>query len=1147
MSPHTNRRVTTWTLLAMMCLVAAHAAAQEKPEPVEPEIAPASQEAERAIQGFKVPTDLDVRLFAAEPQLANPVAFDIDHQGRFWICETFRQNQGVTDNRGHDQAWLNDDLAAQSVADRAAYYRKHLGDKAIEYMLQDDRIRLVEDSDGDGRADKATVFADHFNDLVEGTGAGVLARGGNVYYTNIPYLWLLKDEDGDGQADVRQPLHYGYGVRTAFRGHDMHGLIVGPDGKLYFSIGDRGYNVETPDGKFVDPESGAVFRCNLDGSKLEVVHTGLRNPQELAFDDYGNLFTGDNNSDSGDQARFVYIVEGGDSGWRMSYQYLPDRGPFNREHLWKPYQSPGAASPLHVGDSLRDSQSPRLGETRLREETEKRPATPAYIVPPILNLADGPSGLAYYPGTGLPAHYNDRFFLCDFRGTPVNSGVRTFRVQPAGAFFEVIDQEQSIWSILATDVAFGVDGAVYVSDWVDGWNGTGKGRLYAFYDSEADQDGIQQVAELLSGGITKREPAELAQLLAHNDQRVRLEAQFALTARGEVDLLERTALDEGAKLLARLHAIWGLGQLAEAGSVSPSVWNVLVAASGDEEAEVRSQAVKVLGQQRYAAAFDLLVGALQDASPRVRYFAALGLGRLNRSEAISPLLALLADNADRDPLLRHAGIMGLAGSGTPEQLLAAAGHVSSAARLGVLAAMRRHASSQITHFLNDTDVELVTEAARAIHDLPIVDAMPMLAEVPISGATPEALAHRVLNANYRLGGAQGAAVIARYAADSTAPDGLRREAVEMLANWQSPSPRDRILGMWRPLDERDSDAARDALAPVLADIFNQGSSELRAVVGETAARLQLKEAAPYLLAMVTDADLPSAARSQALQSLASIDAERAAAVIPAMLQDSDPTVRTTALRVLAAVDPGQALPLLEQAVNGDEQIERQGALATLAKLDHPQADKILSAALDKLQAGEIPLDTQLDVLEAARIQDNADLRAKLQAYEQSVPTDDPLAPHRVALAGGNAEAGRKIFFERTEVSCLRCHEIGETGGEVGPDLTQIGSQKTREYLLESIVAPSKTIAEGFETVVVIDDRGRIVSGVLKKETDEQLQLMTPEEKLITVDKSTIDERTTGQSAMPADLIEHLSPADLRNLIEFLAGLNAPAEEAGHRR
>ena len=183
------------------------------------------------------------------------------------------------------------------------------------------------------------MFAGGFDDAMDGTGAGILSIRGNVYYACIPKLWAFRDDDDDGRADRRAALLDGFGVRVALRGHDLHGLCLGPDGRLYFSIGDRGYHVETDDGVIADPESGAVFRCDQDGSGLEVIATGLRNPQELAFDDWGNLFTGDNNSDGSDLARWVHVLEGMDAGWRMAYQYLPDRGPWNREALWQPHHA----------------------------------------------------------------------------------------------------------------------------------------------------------------------------------------------------------------------------------------------------------------------------------------------------------------------------------------------------------------------------------------------------------------------------------------------------------------------------------------------------------------------------------------------------------------------------------------------------------------------------------------------------------------------------------------------------------------------------------------------------------------------------------------------------------------------------------------
>src|SRR4029453_11906363 len=102
-----------------------------------------------------------------EPDLANPVAFWIDQRGRIFVCESFRQSRGIEDNRGHEH-WLDDDLAAQTVEDPLAYIHKHLGDKARDYSKYDDRLRLLEDTDRDGRAAKATLSPD----ALKGTLAG---------------------------------------------------------------------------------------------------------------------------------------------------------------------------------------------------------------------------------------------------------------------------------------------------------------------------------------------------------------------------------------------------------------------------------------------------------------------------------------------------------------------------------------------------------------------------------------------------------------------------------------------------------------------------------------------------------------------------------------------------------------------------------------------------------------------------------------------------------------------------------------------------------------------------------------------------------------------------------------------------------------
>jgi len=193
----------------------------------------------------------------------------------------------------------------------------------------------------------------------------------------------------------------------------------------------------------------------------------------------------------------------------------------------------------------------------------------------------------------------------------------------------------------------------------------------------------------------------------------------------------------------------------------------------------------------------------------------------------------------------------------------------------------------------------------------------------------------------------------------------------------------------------------------------------------------------------------------------------------------------------------------------------------------------------------VPTEVQLDLIEAVAARSEPELRRKLQQYEAAKPKDDPLAPYREVLAGGNAQRGRAIFTDKAETECLRCHKAriwsGEIpGGDVGPELTGIGARHDRRYLLEAIVDPNKQIAEGFESVVLATRDGQVITGVFRGEDDQEVRLLTAEGHPVAVPKDTIEERKRGPSAMPADLAPKLSRAELRDLIEFLAGLKTPA-------
>ena len=1115
-------RTRSLATIIVTCLGLAVGARGQAPPPpdqsdkvYEPEVKPASDEGREAIRRFRVPKGLEVTLFAAEPLLANPVAFAIDGKNRFYVAETFRHHAGVTDIRKHME-WLDDDLASRSVADRVAMYRKQMGTEAESYGVEHDRLKLVEDRDGDHRADHANVFADGFDSIPAGIGAGVLARGPDVWYTCIPDLWHLVDADGDGRADRTESLLTGFGVHVGFLGHDLHGPILGPDGKLYFSIGDRGFHVET-EGRTVDvPDTGSVVRCDPDGSDFEVVHVGLRNPQELAFDPWGNLFTVDNNSDSGDKARVVHLIEGGDSGWRIGYQFLEQpnsRGPWNSEKLWYP-----------------------------RPEN-----TAAYLVPPLLNLSDGPSGLAFEPGTALNDSARNRFFLADFRGGSAQSGVRSFRLEPSGASFKVVDPDQFLWSVLATDVEFGTDGALYVSDWVEGWEKPGKGRIYRVADpSLSDDPKAREVSTLLAEGLAGRPPETLVGLLAHDDMRIRREAQFALAARGpEAIPTFAAAARPGHPLLARVHALWGLGQV---GRDDPSAFESLPSLLADPDAEVRAQTAKVLGDARQSESLDTLIGLLKDDSPRVRMFTALALGRLGKVEAVRPLIEMLRANADEDAYLRHAGIMGLVGSANLGALRAAMDDESAAVRMGVLLAFRRLGRPEVGRFLADPDPAIVLEAARAINDAPIEAALPSLGQLADRPGPSVPVLRRVVNANLRIGEAENAAALVRLAAREDVPVPIRAEALDALSQWAAPSGRDRIVGLWRPIAPRSADPAVESLRPALASMLQAAPTEVRAAACRAAGSLAIAEAGPTLRALVADASSPVEVATQALRALETLQDPGLAGAVRQALDSRDAKLRVEALRLLVQTDPDGAVLALEAAMKSDSVSELQGALEVLGRLRRdPAADTTLALALDRLIAGEVPVEVQLDLLDAASKRRSPEVREKLRRYEASRPKDDPLAGYLETLAGGDPILGRRIFQQKAEVSCLRCHKVEYGGGEVGPELNGIGKKHDRRYILESIVLPNAKIAEGFESVVVATEDGQVRVGVLKEDGPETLRLMTPEGEMIAIPKNTIEERKRGVSAMPEDLIKSLTKAELRDLIEYLSRVTPEDFRAGGDR
>ncbi|MGE3172594.1 MAG: PVC-type heme-binding CxxCH protein [Planctomycetota bacterium] len=1066
--------------------------------------APAGADRADGLRAMQLAPGLTASMVAAEPDLCNVVAFAIDGRGRIFVSETFRIHDGVFDTREHMQ-WRDEDLACRTVADRLEKYEKHLAKDIPGYAAYSERVKLLLDDDGDHVVDRSAVFADGFADLADGIASGVLPVGGDVWFTNIPKLWRLRDADGDGAAEAREAVFDGFGVHTSLIGHDLHGLVLGPDRRLYFSIGDRGFDVTTREGTHLAyPHEGAVLRCELDGSRLEVVHRGLRNPQELAFDDRGNLFTGDNNSDGGDQARLVQIVDGADSGWRIGFQWLADRGAWNREHMWLP----------------------------------RHDDRPLRTLPPIQNVGDGPSGLVFDPGQGLPARYRGCFFLCDFRGGAGYSGVHALRLGEHGAGFEIEFRDRPAWSVLATDVDFGPDGALYVSDWVSGWNKTGKGRLYRIERSgHRDDPALRATAELLARGVGDVTDIRLAALLRHADRRVRQLAQFELVDRDARVLLAQAAVDPDSRD-ARLAGVWGLGIL---GRSRPDALDPLRSLLQHGCADTRAQAARMFGDARRSDVAPELAALLRDPSPRVRREAALALGRMDElpaaaaTTATAALLEALRDNGDRDPVLRHAAVFGLAACAPASALLAARDDADPAVRVGALLALARRGDIQAAVFLGDADPIVRREAARCCYDGDLDGALPMLAAVlPHRTADDPAIGWRALNAARLLGTPAHAAAVAAFAAQQDRPASLRREALEILAEWRAPSGQDRVLGNWRPSHRTAGDATMQTdLVPLLDD------DAVADAAADACAALQLRDAAPALAALVRDRARPEPARTAALRALDALGADELDAAVAAITADDPTPLRTAAVQLFAERAPQKAAPVLATLCERAELQERQAAFASLGTLPDPAAAPILLRWLDAFARGEVDAAIQLDLLDAAAQRREPAVRERLQAVTGGADDGDPLAPFRVCLEGGDARRGREVVLGHAGAACTRCHSIAGKGGNAGPLLDGVAGRGTREYLLESLVQPSARIAAGFAMTVLTLQDGGVVAGTVTREQDGVVEVTgldgTPRQVPLTQIAS---RATTTESAMPP-MAGLLDRRQLRDVVEFLASLTAP--------
>jgi quinoprotein glucose dehydrogenase len=1049
------------------------------------------------------PETLKRTLVAREPLLKNPVVVSVDTDGSIYVTETARRLAADLDIREFMQ-WIPDTLAMRSVEERLAFLRSKLVDGKVKSTSFKDhnkdgvidvkdltaiseRILRLTDTDGDGMMDRSQVFAEGFNTEVTGIAAGVLAWRGDVYATIIPDLWRLRDTNGSGKADRREALLTGFGVHIAYAGHDMHGLIWGPDGKLYWTIGDKGLNVLSKEGKrWPALAMGSLVRCNPDGTQFEVVARGLRNVQQIAFDDYGNIFGVDNDSDAqGEKERFIYIPEGSDTGWRAYYQY--------RGGSYNPWMAESIAAPS--------------GENQ-----------PAYITPAICSYIDGPSGFARNPGTALNERYRGAFFMTGFPAGLLYS----FKTEPDGASFRMVDSHVVDKGPAYVGCNFGPDGALYLADWSGNYPLKEKGAIWKLDDPALiDSPTRREVAAWLKEGPSKVADVDLLKRLKHADQRIRCDAQWELAKRPNGPrLLANAAAEWKEEPLSCTHALWGLTQ---ARVFLPALLETLLSS---KQENIRAQAAKWAGETAGTPVAPL-VPLLRDASSVVRYHAAVAIGKLGMTEAMTEVFAMLTENGNRDTCLRHAGVMALSGMKV-EAVNAALGHSSPPVRLAAAIVCRRQSFPAVERLIDDSDPAVVAEAARAIYDdAGIEAAYPALADLlKRKPSSTEPAIRRSISINRRLGDEPSAIRLTAYAKETSHPAKLRVAALNALASWNVPLKLDPVDGRWNPGPPADRAIAKKAFLAAVRLLEVDADSNVAKTARELARNLGLNANPAELAKEAKDVNKAAELRLGALAGLKAADTEHFNQIAVDLLRDKSPSLRKGAAALLEKGDAVVSYATLAVQRSKDTS-ERQNAIQILVDSAEPKAIAVLKSLIGS--ARTLP-ELQLDLLEVA--EKIPELKSEADAFVANLVSEGPVGKFLPALEGGNAVRGREIYETHLAAQCTACHRMGETGSNVGPPLTRV-SERGRRYILESLVLPQAKITPGFGVASATLKDGSTITGAPKAETPTALTLLLADGKESVIQKSSIVSQTPAVSPMPS-MDGLLSPREIRDLVEYLS-------------
>ena len=1029
-------------------------------------IAPTTSTTEFIPQKINVPYGFSITLVAGPPLVEHPTFATFDDQGRLYVCN----NAGVN----------------LSAAD-------------LEAQLPNS-INLLEDTDGDGKFDKSTVFADKMTFPMGG-----VWHDGSLYVASPPNIWRLTDTSGDGIADKRDIIvdRFGFTGNAA----SIHGCFLGPDGRLYWCDGYHGHEFKDKDGNVTISRKGSyIFSSTIAGTDVRR-HSGggMDNPVEVDFTTAGeilgtvNIFYTRPRVDC-----LVHWLHGG------AYPH--------REQALEELQTTGPVlGPVH-----------RFGHAAI-------------------------SGTLRYRSGALNQHWRNNMFATFF-----NSGkVVRVELERSGATYSAVQREfisSENREFHPTDLVEDADGSLLVVD-TGGWFYRGcptsqfarPDILGAIYRVSR----LRMPAQIDPRGNRLDWPAQtlgqLAQLLGDPRYAVRQRAILESAKRGQTMIATLRQTIDRPGILKRQGAIWALTNIVgkvliaeeQSNQTNQNTSTIQLAAQesirlalADQNPLVQQIAVRSFSTYPDPLAKPQLIHLLKSEHPEIRREAATALGRLGDPTAIEHLLAALANPIGLDRTEDHAIIFALIEIDNVP--LTRRGLVSDDpdSQRGALLALDQMTQAEDGNLTAEDALRLVvsqnprTQLAAAHVFSQHADWASHAAEVisPLLAATGTTESREIVRqlVTDSLGQDETDGLVGRLLSNSQ----TSTEVKELLLDAMAAGNELTLHTSWtEPLEKRlDSDEqpivnqTLAALAAIKTDYFDARLQQL----GDDTTRPMLQRIAALEVAngqrgRITD---------DSLELLLQLVNNGSGAGLGAAQRIGSTSLTTAQLKRIVTVFPRARAAHLTELIRPYER-SSDPEIAKLFVNSIATAQNV--TGVPPFLFGNVIKRFPQDLLPAAN-----EILGRIRIAEQAkLASLDKLLP---LIGTGDASRGKEIFFAEKS-KCAACHRVGERGSRIGPNLTTIGANRAGHDLLESIVLPSSTIVRDFEPYNIVTNDGRILVGLIARQTTDSVTIQQQTGDPITLPRKDIDEMVAGTvSIMPNGLDKALTESELADVIAYLMSL-----------